>query len=220
MRRLAISAVTFLALAAPAYAADMAVKAPSYAVPALPAFTWTGFYAGANVGGGWANLRDQFGDSIDLSGVIGGGQIGYNWQTGNFVFGVEGDFQGSSQDKTNTFTVLGVPVSAKAEIPYFGTLRGRVGFTQDRWLAYVTGGYAYTSVKLTLSALGLSASSSDAKSGWTVGGGLEYMPWDRWSVKLEYLYIDTGNTNVTLFGTNISGRSKDHIGRIGLNYHF
>jgi outer membrane immunogenic protein len=196
-----------------AFAADLPVKAAPFS-PA-PVANWTGFYAGVNVGGGWANTNDGLG-SGDLTGVIGGGQLGYNWQVGQFVLGVEGDFQGSTQKKSDT---LG-PISVEQKLPWLATLRGRLGYAPGPLLFYVTGGAAWVNYEVSGSAAGLTASDNATQSAWTVGGGVEWMFLPHWSTKVEYLYVDTGDKDVTLFGTTVNGRAKDNIVRAGLNYHF
>jgi outer membrane immunogenic protein len=196
-----------------AFAADLPVKAAPFS-PA-PVANWTGFYAGVNVGGGWANTNDGLG-SGDLTGVIGGGQLGYNWQVGQFVLGVEGDFQGSTQKKSDTFG----PISVEQKLPWLATLRGRLGYAPGPLLFYVTGGAAWVNYELSGSAAGLTVSDNATQSAWTVGGGVEWMFLPHWSTKVEYLYVDTGDKDVTLFGTTVNGRAKDNIVRAGLNYHF
>jgi outer membrane immunogenic protein len=212
-------AVIALLATASANAADIPSAQP-YRAPAtvpVPAFTWTGFYAGLNAGYGFGKISDVTGTSSDsMSGAIAGGQIGGQIQSGAFVFGVEGDFQGSWQDKSYVSGALTV----KEEIPWFGTVRGRVGMAFDRSLLYVTAGGAYTNFKLSGTALGVTVSSSASHAAWTVGAGWEYMFVERWSSKIEYLYIDTGNINTTLFAVPVSGRLTDNIVRAGINYHF
>jgi outer membrane immunogenic protein len=200
-------------------AADLPVKAPAPFAPA-PVATWTGFYIGANLGYGWADASVEGIDTGSLDGVIGGGQLGYNWQVGQFVIGVEGDFQGSDQKRTDSGSVLGIGVTVDQKIPWFATLRGRLGYAPGPWLFYVTGGAAWTNYEVTGTALGISASESTTKSAWTVGGGVEWMFLPKWSAKLEYLYIDTGDTDVSAAGTTFSARAKDNIVRAGVNYHF
>jgi outer membrane immunogenic protein len=218
---LLVSVILSLAGSA-AYAADMPVKAyPRYTEPA-PVFSWTGFYAGLNAGYGWANVSVAgAGTDSKLNGFIGGGQLGYNWQTGAFVFGVEGDFQYSAQKHSDSATVpLIGTVSVDQKIPWFATARARLGYAPGPWMLYVTGGAAWVNYKLAVSALGVTAEDSTTKMGWTLGGGVEWMFMPAWSVKLEYLYIDTGNRSTTLFGTTFDARAKDNIVRVGLNYHF
>ena len=211
-------AVIVASLGSAAVAADLPRKAPSYIAPE-PVMTWTGFYIGANAGYGWANVSTG-GISSDLKGFIGGGQLGYNWQTGAWVFGVEGDFQGANEKHSDTGTILGIDFTVDQKIQWFATARGRIGYAFDAWLLYFTGGAAWQNYKLSVSALGTSVDDNTTKMGWTLGGGIEWMFMPRWSAKLEYLYMDTGDTDVTLFGTTFTGRAKNNIARIGVNYHF
>lgn len=219
-----LTMTTFIVGAATAAsAADMpnrmATKSPAYAVPA---YNWTGFYAGLNVGGGWGSSTGS-----NFSGVIGGGQLGYNWQTSNLVFGVETDIQASSVKGSGTATALGATFSETGKANYFGTVRGRVGFAQDRWLAYVTGGWAYSTIKIDGTATGAvtgSYSASNALNGYALGGGVEWAAWDRWTAKLEYLYISfPGFTNTyatTPAVVSTYGRLNLNVVRVGLNYRF
>jgi outer membrane immunogenic protein len=210
-----LSTALSLVAASAAFAADLPVKAP-YA-PVAPIPTWTGFYAGVNVGGAWANGGAGSGN---VSGVIGGGQLGYNWQAGQVVFGVEGDFQGSSQKQTDTIATGIGPVTAEQKLPWLATLRGRLGYAPGPVMFYVTGGAAWVNYDLSLSSAAGSRSDNTTLSAWTIGGGVEWMFLPHWSTKVEYLYVDTGNQDVSLFGITASGRAKDNIIRAGLNYHF
>jgi outer membrane immunogenic protein len=179
--------------------------------------TWTGFYAGLNAGYGWANtsLTGVTGSS-NLNGFVGGGQIGYNWQISSLVLGLEGDFQGTGQ--RNSASALGITVEQK--LPWFATARGRIGYAFGPWMLYATGGAAWVNYKLSASGFGVTVSDDATKAAWTIGGGVEWMFTQNWSVKAEYLYLDTGTTTVTLFGVPISGRAKDSVARLGVNYHF
>ena len=201
-----------------ALAADLPSRGPVYA-PIAPAPIWTGFYAGVNLGGGWASVGTPV-SSSDLSGFIGGGQIGYNWQVDQVVFGVEGDFQGSTQSTSDTGVVAGIPFTVDQKLPWFATLRGRLGYAPGPWLIYITGGAAWVNYELDVTAPGGSVSDHTTKAAWTVGAGVEWMFVPRWSAKLEYLYMDTSDTSVTLFGTNFTGHAQDNIVRAGVNYHF
>lgn len=217
-RMLGIVAILVGGLGSSAMAADLPVKAPAPQVVA-PTTTWTGFYIGGNVGYGWADVGVE-GASNNLTGVIGGGQLGYNWQTGPVVFGVEGDFQGADESRTDTVTALGVAFTVDQHIQWFATLRGRLGYSWGPAMLYVTGGAAWQNYKLSVSALGTSVSDDTTRTGWTVGGGGEWMFAPNWSAKLEYLYMDTGDTDVTLFGDTFTGHAKNNIVRVGVNYHF
>jgi outer membrane immunogenic protein len=236
---LALVATTAL-LATPVLAAEMPVKAPP-APPAPPPCVWCGWYIGGNVGGSWGDARSTFDapafpafftDSTRPDGVIGGGQLGYNWQFGNWVLGIETDIQGSSQRGSNTLAAVATPLGAVSltetdKETWFGTTRGRVGFAPSgsNWLIYGTGGVAYGDVNsaFTLTTpLGIAGvSDSTTRAGWTAGGGFEYMFLPHWSVKAEYLFMDLGSTNFGLpFDITQHVRFEDNIARVGINYQF
>jgi outer membrane immunogenic protein len=209
--------------ALPVRAADLPAAAPPPAqvIPVQP--TWTGFYAGLNAGYGWANTSATlpgFTGSSNLDGFVGGGQLGYNWQSGNLLLGIEGDFQGSTQSRSDSGTVGGVFFTVDQDLPWLATIRGRIGYANGPWLVYATGGAAWVNYKLSATALGTTVSSDATRAAWTVGGGVEWMFVPRWSAKLEYLYVDTDSVSVTLFGVPFTGRAKDNIVRAGVNYHF
>lgn len=202
-----------LGTATSASAADMPLKAPAPAyVP--PAYNWTGFYLGLNVGGGWTSGGD-FGDA---SGIIGGGQIGYNWQSvgSPFVIGLEADIQGA--DLSNSATALGVTVDGRLNA--FGTVRGRLGYAWDRFMIYATGGWAVTRTQLDATNGLVSVSNHDWSSGWTAGGGIEWGFADRWSAKVEYLFVNTGDIDMTLAGIPVGGNFDFNVARFGINYRF
>jgi outer membrane immunogenic protein len=203
---------------------------------AAPVANWSGLYLGGNVGSGTGRDRsslttiigtEQF--NLAPDGIIGGGQIGYNWQAASWVFGVEADFQGSAQ-RDNKTSVLRNTTFYDAKLPWLGTARGRLGYSVGSTLFYATGGYAYGSVKTTIaSTLAPTVSFTDSKGGWTVGGGIEtpftllglFGP--SWTTKTEYLYVDLGRTtdSLTLGGAAVtSTHVQEHIFRTGLNYHF
>jgi len=253
MRRLVLALLASIAVVGTAAAADMPVKAPVYKAPVVaPPYNWTGFYVGLNAGGSWGSQENDLvtvpggvtllSNSDNLDGFIGGGQIGYNWQINQFVLGVEADFQGSGQKADGSFLIPFIPAIVAPAVPgltanytdkleWFGTVRARAGYTWDRWLAYVTGGWAFGHG--TLSGTGtttpagtvLAFSTSQDYSGWTIGGGLEWAFADHWSAKAEYLYIDFGNGPTVVVNTAgslaiASGKMTDNIARLGVNYHF
>jgi len=239
MNKLAVGTTALLgiALAAPVHAADLpqpAYKAPPVAAPT--GYNWTGFYVGGNIGGGFASFSDSSTvlattttRKTNANGVIGGGQIGYNYQYTNWVFGVEADFEGSSQKGTSMSAAAGVTTAQTDSLPWFGTARGRIGYTPvDRWLVYATGGLAYGDVKTTdtFNNAGMVATTSanTTKVGWTAGGGVETALWGNWTGKIEYLYVDLPNAtfNSMAFGhpATISTHLHENIGRVGMNYRF
>lgn len=186
----------------------------SYVAP----FSWTGFYVGANVGYGQGPVTETVlfnGTSLGSAGVnpkgfIGGAQVGYNYQFDNrFVLGVEADFDLSAQSGS----IAGVDV----KYTRIGTVRGRVGYAYDRWLPYLTGGYAFG--RVTASTGGITAGEN--RNGWALGAGVEYALNQSWSVKGEYLYVDLGKTTENLgSGFTADTRFKDNLFRLGVNYRF
>ena len=192
--------------ASPALASDLPRRAESPALlpakaPGVLPFNWGGLYAGLNVGGGFG----------DVSGVLVGGQVGYNWQIGRVVFGAETDIQWSGQDKTSTIGAL----AAKQELNWFGTLRGRVGYTVwDRWLPYFTGGLAYGGRNVTVGPF----SASDTTVGWALGFGVDYAINPLLSARLEYLHVSLDSFNATVPGIVPAGRLDNDIIRGAINY--
>ncbi|MFV0279128.1 MAG: outer membrane protein [Rhodoblastus sp.] len=229
--------VSLLALSAgTALAADLpSRKAPPPVVyaPPPPVFTWTGLYAGVNAGAAISDRRfdiEPFGGSASPNGVAftGGGQIGYNWQTGPLVLGVETDinYRGSSGSSGGYYGGLG------SRSGYFGTARARIGYAFDRVLLYGAGGLAYGNVEFPGSAavgpymLSGFGNSGGVKAGWTAGAGVEYAITPKWSVKAEYLYVDLGRNSAnyvdipTAMPVTLRSRNSDHVARVGVNYHF
>ena len=255
-----------------ALAADLP-PAPSYKAPvrvAAPAPTWTGFYVGGNVGYGWdpgsSGISAVSTDPIlapalaailaagsyptsmstSANGVIGGGQIGYNWQLpSQMLIGLEADLQGSGikGSSSQTLTPVGFDVTSTTVtkgIDWFGTVRGRVGVVlTPQWLLYATGGLAYGQAKSSFTttdrtfgcvanaSICATGAASGIRTGWTVGAGAEAMLAPNWSVKAEYLYVDLGRTSLATPAFTVpaivfttSTQFHEQIARVGLNYHF
>jgi outer membrane immunogenic protein len=246
MRNIILAAGSIALISGAALAADLPPRMPppaAFPLPALPA--WTGFYLGVNVGGGWAKAQSDFtvlggapfASAVNsLEGAIGGGQIGYNWQNGPALFGVEADFQASGLKGTlnapcppGFCAPLGLGASFTQKMPWFGTVRARLGVATDAWLIYVTGGYAYArfDAEATATALGgaASISTSETRNGWTVGGGIEAALSRNWSAKVEYLYLDFGTSNISwaipgLPVINDASKIHSNVARAGVNYRF
>jgi outer membrane immunogenic protein len=257
------TAAIVVLIGAPAFAADMAVKAPPPA-PA-PASNWTGFYAGLNAGGVCSDASADPGAFITTGavnfaarqaagefpsflgsdcGFIGGGQVGYNLQSSNWVWGLEADFQGSSLNRDDDRTFPAGAFAANVEqasqkTEWLGTVRGRLGIlTAPTLLVYGTGGLAYGEVRNNISTtgvpsgfVGVTVSNSDTNTsvGWTAGGGAEWAFAQRWSAKVEVLYYrlntDTVNLNYAVLGTpgnaiNYAFKNDGTIARLGVNYKF
>jgi outer membrane immunogenic protein len=230
-----------------AQAADLAVK-----VPAVQVYDWTGPYIGINVGGSVGRSRTHTNDPSSLIenettylsaiGAIGGGQIGYNWQIPSFfnlVVGVEADIQASGQRGSaclaNCLLDGTITLNLQQKIDWFGTARARVGLASGPVLSYVTAGFAYGHVSSTGSFVGFAPpavpfSLDQTRGGFVVGSGMEASLGGNWTAKIEYLYIDLGQSNALvgtgpaapIFGTpvNVSTQTRDHIYRGGLNYRF
>ncbi len=244
-------------LATSALAADLPVrtytKAPVYVEPV---YNWTGFYIGGNLGYSWgrsndtSTLTDATGtvllvtsDRTDLNGIVGGGQIGYNWQMQGWVWGLEADIQGTDEKGARDFTFtpavnilniqarlpVAIPFDLAQKIDWFGTVRARAGvLVAPKVLLYATGGLAYGEVNSseTVGTVVPSAfSASNTNVGWTVGAGIEGVIGGNWTAKLEYLYVDLGTVSgsFTLPSTNVisyNSHITDNILRVGINYKF
>jgi outer membrane immunogenic protein len=188
---------------------------------ASPGYDWTGFYIGAMGGYGWSNqVRATIGgltastSSNDIKGGFAGGTLGYNWQSGQFLFGLEADAAWS--DIKYTETAFGVTFADK--IHSLGSVTGRFGFVASAALFYVKGGYAWADNQISIATF----SESRFHSGWTIGGGLEYMFVPNWSGKVEYMYADYSNSNyLTAFVPGGIGLGVTvNTVKAGVNYHF
>jgi len=228
MKKLLLASVALVALSSAAAAADLAA-APVYTkAPAInPAVNWGGFYIGAMGGYGWSDhVRLTVGgvtstvSGNDINGGFGGGTIGYNWQAGTWVFGLEAD--GAWADLSDSATSLGVTVTER--IDAFGTVTGRIGYASGAALFYAKGGYAWADNELSASVAGVGTvfSESHLHSGWTLGGGVEYMFAHNWSGKVEYMYADYGNQTYLASFTpgGLGFGAAIHTVKAGINYHF
>jgi outer membrane immunogenic protein len=285
-----------LGLTVGATAADLPRRAAPPVFAPVPIFTWTGFYVGVNAGYGFGDEDDNnlgsyflpagsvinspgtagtltvlngfgFNNDNDNEGFVGGGQIGYNYQIGSFVIGVEADIQWADLGGGNNnlgfglvpgaYTFVGVPGLAFAggpavftnggvnnDIEWFGTVRARLGVAFDRALIYATGGFAYASggddnnncLGFAGAGFGFGCGNGgdDWRSGWTVGGGVEYAFTNNLSVKLEGLYVNLDSDNNNNFGSvyvpatnqlfvsyNASNNENEFfVVRAGVNFRF
>ena len=232
---IASAALSALMLGAPARAADL--KLPVKAPYPQAVFDWTGFYVGGHTGYGRGSNSATLWDPVptstsgNFSGVIGGVQGGHNWRhSSGLLLGVEGDLTFPSYLASNSITsLISTPRNDFFEQwDYVGTVRGRIGYATNHWLLYATGGFAFGQSKANLVVTNVIpcclitavASANESHVGWTVGGGVEWMFMPRWSAKVEYLYIDTGDTHVNAGNIAIGARAHDNIIRVGANYHF
>jgi outer membrane immunogenic protein len=217
-----VAAFALLAVPFAAQAADVPIKAPYYKghQSVVSYYNWTGFYAGINAGYGFGS-SDWSAPvaSTKPKGFLAGGTVGYNWQSGAIVYGLEGDFDW--QNVKDDVVCAGV-FKCETSSNWLATFRGRVGYAFDRWLPYVTAGGAYGNVKATVStAAGVElASGSNSQLGWTVGAGIEYAFMGNWSAKVEYLYVDLGSFNAAIAPAVNNVSFTENIVRAGLNYKF
>ena len=252
MKKLIIIGLSFIALsdAGSALAADVAVEPiyPSYGIALPVAYNWTGFYIGINLGGHFA--KDEIGTtsfdfpgsgvidttsatSLAPNGILAGMQIGYNWQVGRILLGIEldGDWLGGSASRTLSFGPPLNPVDVmtnSSKTQFLTTVRPRVGVVLDRWLIYATGGLAFetfiTNDTFTFPrATDLtSVDKRTTRTGETIGGGVEYAVLDSWTLKLEYLYVTFGSFDTDILSEPITVHHHyvDNLVRLGLNYRF
>jgi len=280
MKRLLVASTALLSLGSAVYAADLpSRKAPAQFVEVpVPVFNWTGLYLGLNAGAalGKDNSNNGYsafgfspantpasyygyaGDNNGTAQFVGGGQLGYNYQVGQIVFGAEADLQWLSNGgrgngsiaapsiiQPNAYAVVNGQGSTGTA--YFGTVRARVGYAVDRALLYATGGWAYgnTGTRNTsidyyapLATPGLPSASysnsngAGSRSGYALGGGVEYAFTNNWTAKVEYLYVDLGGRKYasyaspalavagTGFTTNSRNSGQFSVVRLGVNYKF
>jgi outer membrane immunogenic protein len=280
MRPLLVAGLLIAVVPSLAEAADLPVMVPA-AVPAAPAFNWTGLYGGLHVGGRWAEHNDimfmaptgtTFTGTTSSS-VVGGVHAGYNFQLNpNVLIGIEADISygrneasltgvgpatvgpttvqlNTPQIAFDTRTTVTTTLTQRmaSELDWSGSLRGRIGFTNDRLLVYLTGGLALGNIEVNLAQTAatstqvqvfrtvgnnlisttvtagtgptLTASRSQIRAGWTIGGGAEFALDQNWLVRGEYLYADYGRVSVSLTdGSSASARIETHTARIGVSY--
>jgi outer membrane immunogenic protein len=238
MKKILLASVAAAAFcAAPAFAADMPTKGPVYKATPAPVFSWSGCYLGANAGYLWAEKKwfdgptGTYDVKNDPSGGLGGMQAGCNYQTGAWVFGIQGDYDWADASArnvafpTSTFTVGQNLTSSVRDL---ASLTGRVGYSQDHFLGYVKGGVAWVSDKYkSINAAGvLLSTAKESRSGWTIGVGGEYAFAPNWSAFIEYDYYNFGKhlNTFNLLGGGVDFteniRQRVDVVKVGLNYRF
>jgi outer membrane immunogenic protein len=241
MKKFAVASVALVAasLGGQALAADMPLKAP----PPVIIYNWTGCYVGLFAGdsSGRSKVSDvltgvQFAQ-YNMSGFLGGADVGCNYQVGNWVFGVEGDWAVTNKDGQGFDFPLNLGFIDQTHERWMATARARIGYAiTDKWLWYVTGGGAWISVQQTTWAgvgaplpIAAAAQQSQTMSGYAVGVGTEYAVGYGWSIKSEFLYVDVGTKQ--FFGPGANGtlnpgflgenvRVRDYVWKVGMNKKF
>jgi len=248
-RLLVASALATVMVVGAAQAADLPTKAPVYKAPVAAPFSWTGFYIGGHVGYGWGDKDwSDFFDPINplntvpgrdtryhVNGFLGGGQIGYNWQSGWTVFGFEADASWANIDGSGIGPAFGGSClqqdgGCSTKVEALGTIAARLGIAVDRALLYAKGGAAWVHEKHTTGShsdpiLQWSGTTSETRWGWTIGAGIEYAFAPNWSGKIEYNYLDFGKDQVSFtftpaqtFGAAGTLEQTMHVVKLGLNY--
>jgi len=255
MKRLATAAIAVVLIETPAFAADMSVPSRSYYPPLPPAiYDWTGIYVGGHIGGGiMVDSVSQNGFSpaafnlvgsgnLSPAGVIGGAQVGANYEFAPWVVGIEGTWTdsaingntliGCSRCSVNTppplITSVAIPqVRFTSQAQWFAALTGRFGYAANDWLFYAKAGGAWVDVRYTEDALlagGVTAATqvfTDNRTGFTVGAGIEFGLVENISAKIEYDFYDFGSRNYNFIAiTPVSVNSNLHTIIVGLNYKF
>jgi outer membrane immunogenic protein len=216
--RTGIAVAALLIAPIAAQAADLrqpSYKAPAYSAPSYS--NWTGFYVGLNGGYGFGKSNWDFpAVSVSPKGLLAGVTVGYNFQTGTWLWGVEADADYSGMKGS---VDCGFGTTCETKNSWLATARARLGYAGwNNWLPYITGGGAMGDIKAT----NVFGTANKAKIGWTAGAGIEYAMWTNWSIKAEYLYVDLGSFDCGIAcgvaPDNVS--FKANIVRAGVNYRF
>jgi outer membrane immunogenic protein len=233
MRKIAATVAVMAVIGTPVLAADMALKAPP--APVAPAWSWTGFYLGAEAGYGWGTSNQSFtlggGGTVgnyNISGGEGGGTVGFNYQFDpHWVTGLEGDISGANIKGTAGSSLsYACGDVCQSKVTWFDTFRGRLGYlVNNNVLLYGTGGVAYGRLETDDGvAVPGAIKSTVNRQGWTAGAGVEYGFAPHWSAKLEYLFADFKTftwTNAAGCGPlNCTTFDRFNVVRAGINYNF
>jgi outer membrane immunogenic protein len=238
---LGLGALALATMSLPSSAADLGArpvgKAPVIAPVAL--YNWSGFYIGGHIGGVWGD-KDwtdvtfpglAFADgSSEISGFLAGGQAGFNWQAGAWVFGIEGQVSWTNADGAH-LCLFNVGLTCETNLNWLGTVAGRIGYAFNNVLLYAKGGFAFANEDYLQSVTGtgivIALSEDETRTGWMVGAGVEYGFTPNWSFKVEYNYMDFGAdvSNLVIPGTGVIFTAADidqqmHVVKAGINYRF
>ena len=245
MKKILLGSIATIVLAVPALAADLPVRGPVYKSPppVISYYSWTGCYIGGHVGGVWVekdwNIAvtavdpifngGQNSGSHDVNGWLGGAQVGCNYQTGSWVFGIQGDYAwtgASGSSELNGGIFPGSTIGSK--VNNLSSVTGRVGYAWDRFLGYVKGGGAWEQDEYTWTAPGFAFGTvSQTRSGWTVGIGGEYAFTNNLSGFIEYDWYSFGTKSAAFYVPNAGGiwgaadiKENKSVLKVGLNWKF
>jgi outer membrane immunogenic protein len=225
-RLLAIAGLLIAVIARPSLGADL----PQTTAPnPSTSFDWSGVYAGINGGYGYGSTgwsTDLFSTgNFPTRGYVVGGTLGYNFKTGVWVWGLEGDFDYSTMSGASCASLcapLCFPTQfCETKNPWFATARARIGYAVERFLPFITGGTVFGKITMTPA---VDTTDTATKVGFVIGGGLEYAFRSNWSAKVEYLYADLGQATCSTatcgIGTPVNVKFNTNLVRVGVNYHF
>jgi outer membrane immunogenic protein len=230
-----VGALTLAAMVGTAGAADLPRREPVFKAPVVaPAFSWTGHYIGGHIGGLWGDKDwfepiSGFSTSHDFSGFLAGGQIGFNYQTGQWVWGIQGDWAWTNADGGSNCSQFGLSIGCDTEVEWLASVTARLGYTWDRSLLYVKGGAAWEKDNYSASVsapFSLVATADHTRSGWTIGAGWEYAFQRNWTAFVEYNYYDFGDKTVDFttssgaFSIPVRVDETKHVVKVGINYLF
>ena len=244
MNKILLTGVAAVAFGATAtvHAADLYRRPPPSLPPAVarvPVFSWTGCYIGGHIGGGWtrktvsaSELAPGISFTGNTAGFLGGGQVGCNYQFApNWVIGIEGDGSAANIKGEATTTVLGITGTARAKTDWLASATGRLGWAAGPWLLYAKGGVAWAGDKYSadIPIFDEHIEARETRTGWKVGGGIEWALWNNWSAKLEYDFYDFGTRSLAFTGTifgvpevvpGIDIKQTVNAVKFGINYRF
>jgi len=238
MRRSIVSAIAFasLVMSGSALAADLPFKAAPR--PVVEPWSWTGLYVGVHIGGGWFVKEQTITAGVPIvivnennysgSGILGGGQVGINYQMGPWVIGAEAQFSAADLDGKNScmFAVVAL-LNCRTNVDGIGTIAARLGYASDRTLYYVKGGGAWAHDQYTISSSITPFQTfrvDDTRWGWMFGAGIEHAFYGNWSGKIEYNFLDLGTDTINfpgLFATlgvneAVDTRQRIHLIKAGV----
>ena len=233
MKKFLLATAALVALgSASAVAADLPArtytKAPVYAAPI---YNWTGFYVGAHIGGAFTDNNGigvaGFTTNSNRGSFLGGGQVGADYQfSPNWLVGIEGNISGLDRNNRSVFNGAGAGFTDRSS-DWLASVTGRLGYVWGPGVIYGKGGVAFrddNNLGVFIAGAPTPFTTNRDSTGYTVGGGLEYMFAPSWSAKAEYQYYNFGNTNVVAAGLfpapGVSYRDDIHTVKVGVNYHF